>query len=406
MNLPLYIAKRYLFSKKSHNAINIISLISVCGVGVATVAAVCILSIFNGFRDSVAGMFSAFDSELRITPVHSKTFNPEDTVLLEIRAMTEIDEIAETLEDNVLLNYRNSQTPAVLKGVSANYTSMTGIGSIILDGDTALYKGESFYGLLGVNLANSLGVNAAFAYPMEVYAPKREGKINLAAPASSYNKEYVFIGGIFQVKQMKYDENYLITDIDAARALFDCEKEVSAMEIRLKPGVSVDNVQKKIKNISGDNFDVKNRYEQQEESFQMINIEKWVSFLLLCFILLIAAFNIVGSLSMLIIDKQTDVATLRNLGANRDMISRIFLFEGWLISAFGAVTGIAVGVVLCLGQQHFGWLKLGTEGSFALDAYPVSVSVADLLFILLVAFIIGFLSIIYPVRYLSKRWLE
>jgi ABC-type lipoprotein release transport system permease subunit len=405
VSFPFYIARRYLFSKKSHNAINIISLISVCGVAVATMATVCILSVLNGFSDMVSDMFSAFDPELKITPVHGKTFDPSTDLFLEIRAMPEIDSISESLEDNVLLNYRDRQVPAVLKGVDAGYTSLTGISSILLDGDTVLADGDSYYGLLGVSLANSLGVNAAFAMPIEVYAPKREGKVNTFNPAASYNKEYIFIGGVFQVKQMKYDECYLIAPIGAARTLFDREKEVSALEIRLKAGVSASAVQAKIRKALGEDFAVQDRYEQQEESFKMINIEKWVSFLLLSFILLIATFNIIGSISMLIIDKQSDVVTFRNLGLDSRSISRIFLFEGWLISAFGALTGIIAGVLLCLGQQHFGWLKLGTDGSFAINSYPVSLSGIDILFILLVALATGFLSVFYPVRHLSRKWL-
>lgn len=380
-------------------------MISVCGVAVATLSTVCILSVINGFSNMAADMFGAFDPELKITPVHGKMFDPSTEPFLEIRSMPEIASTAESIEDNVLLNYGGRQVPAVLKGVSANYTSTTGIASIMLDGDTVLTEGGSYYGLLGVNLANSLGVNAAFAYPMEVYAPKREGRINIANPASSYNREYIFIGGVFQVKQMKYDENFLIAPIEAARALFDCKNEVSALEIQLKPDVSTSKVQSKIRKITGEDFDVKNRYEQQEESFRMINIEKWVSFLLLCFILLIATFNIIGSVSMLIIDKQADVTTFRNLGADSRSISLIFLFEGWLISALGAVVGIVTGVLLCLGQQYFGWLKLGSEGSFAVDAYPVSVSFTDLLFITLAVLVTGLFSVFYPVRYLSKKWL-
>lgn len=406
MNLSLYIAKRYLFSKKSHSAINVISLISVCGVAVATVAMVCILSVLNGFRDMVAEMFNTFDPELKITPAEGKFFNPETDIFLDVRALPEIKSVAETLEDNVLLSYGGRQIPAVLKGVDDNYVSQTGMESILLDGVAKLNDGDSYRAILGAGLAGALGVNAAFVYPMEVYAPKRTGKINLANPASSYNMEYVFIGGVFQVKQAKYDENYMIAPLDAARSLFDCEREISAMEISLNNGVSTAAVQKKIKNILGESFYVKNRYEQQEESFKMINIEKWVSFLLLCFILMIAAFNIIGSLSMLIIDKQDDVVTLGNLGADKGLISRIFFLEGWLISAFGALAGIVVGVLLCLGQQFFGWLKLGAEGSFATDSYPVAVEATDLAIILAVVLITGFLSVFYPVKFLSRKWLS
>lgn len=403
MNLPLFIARRYLLARKSHNAINIISLISVCGVATATLATVCVLSVLNGFENLVADMFSAFDPQLKIIPVHGKTFDPEAAHLSEILALTDAASVAESLEDNVLLGYRGRQAPAVLKGVSNNYLDATGITSILLDGEARLMDGDSYRALLGVSLANRIGVNAAFVYPMEVFAPERTGRINPANPATAYRKEYVFIGGVFQVKQARYDENFLIAPMAAARALFGNEKEVSALEIALKPGVHVEKVQKKIQSIVGSGFAVQDRYRQQEDSFRMIEIEKWVSFLILCFILLVAAFNIISSLSMLIIDKQADVETLRKLGADNRLITRIFLFEGWLISAAGALAGIVLGALLCIGQQHFGWLKLGTEGSFAVDAYPVALSATDLLFILAVALSIGFLSAFYPVRFLAKR---
>jgi ABC-type lipoprotein release transport system permease subunit len=380
-------------------------MISVCGVAVATMATVCILSVLNGFQGMVADMFSAFDPELKITPAKGKVFNPETDLFLKIYALPEINSIAESLEDNVLLSYRERQVPAILKGVSDNYTSLINIKSILIDGEMTLSNGESYFTLLGMNLANALGVNASFVYPMEVFAPKRNAKINLTNPASSYNKEYVFISGVFRVNQAKYDENYMIVPISAARSLFDYENEVSALEIKLKAGVSVGQAQSKIEKILGDAFEVKDRYQQQEDSFKMINIEKWVAFLILCFILLVAAFNIIGSLSMLIIDKQADVGSLRNMGAGNRLILRIFLFEGWMISAIGAFAGIVTGFLLCLGQQYYGWLKLGTSGSFAIEAYPIVVSYSDLSFILVVVLSIGFLSVLYPVRYLSKKWL-
>ena len=405
MKFPFYIAKRYLFSKKSHNAVNIISIVAVCGVAVATMATVCTLSVLNGFRGLVEEMFSAFDPQLKITPSTGKVFDPTTVLFDEVRALPEIDRIAETLEDNVMINYRGHQSLAVLKGVSDNFISMTNLGSIMIDGDTVLRNDVNNFALLGLGIANNLGVNAGFVFPMEIDAPQRNVKVNLANPIASINREYVYIGGVFRVDQAVYDENYVIVPISLARALFDYEKEVSALEIRLKADASVREVQAKIQKILGDDFYVKDRYQQQEDTFKMINIEKWVTFLILSFILLIAAFNIIGSLSMLIIDKQADVITLRNLGADNRLISRIFLFEGWMISAFGAVAGIVLGVLLCFGQQHFGWLKLGTGDNFSVTAYPVIVYFSDLLFILITVLVIGFFSVLYPVRYLAKKWL-
>ena len=407
MNLSFYIAKRYLFSKKSHNAVNVISLVAVCGIAVATVATVCALSVFNGFQGLVRDMFGAFDPELKITPAKGKVFNPETDVFLKVRSLPEIELISESLEDNALLSYRGREAPIVLKGVSNKFASLTDFESLIWDGSLELERETSNYALLGLGLANSLTVvNAGFVFPMEIFAPKRKAAVNLANPSASIAKEYAYIGGIFRTNQAIYDANYLIVPIRLARALFDYETEVGAWEIKLKAGTSLRSVQSQIQTIVGDDFRVKNRYQQQEDSFKMVSIEKWITFLMLCFILLIAIFNITGSLSMLIIEKQTDVMTLRNMGADNRLISRIFLFEGWMISVVGGAVGILLGILLCLGQQHFGWLKLGTGENFTVNAYPVIVLAGDLLFIFFTVLITGFLAVIYPVRYLVKKWLN
>lgn len=405
MNLSFYIARRYLFSKKSHNAINIISLVAVCGVAIATMATVCTMSVFNGFQGLVSDMFGAFDPELKITPVKGKVFDPQTDLFLQLQSVPEIELITESLEENILLRYRERQVPAVLKGVSDNFTDLVRFDDILIDGEAILKDEVNNFTLIAIGLANKLGVNAAFVHPMEIYAPKRNVQVNLANAVASLNQDYVYMGGVFMINQPVYDENYMIVSIDLARELFDYPSEVTALEIKLKEGANSKQVQSKIQKIVGDDFFVKDRYQQQEASFKMMNIEKWVTFLMLCFILLIAVFNVIGSLSMLIIDKQNDVMTLRNLGADNKLISNIFLFEGWMISALGAIIGIVLGVLLCLGQQHFGWLQLGTGGNFAVNAYPVIVSVADLFFILLTVLIIGFLAVLYPVNYLSKKWL-
>ena len=406
MNLSFYIAKRYLFSKKSHNAINIISLVAVCGVAIATMATVCTMSVFNGFQGLVADMFNAFDPELKITPVKGKVFNPDTDVFFDLQSLPEIDLISESLEDNILISYRGRQVPATMKGVSDNFGELTNISDILIDGNFKLKNESNNFATLGIGLANSLGINASFVYPMEIYAPKRNSQVNLANPASSFTQDYVYIGSVFMVNQPVYDESYLIVSMELARDLFDYESEVSALEIKLKQGSNTKQVQNKIQKILGNDFYVKDRYQQQEAAFKMMSIEKWVTFLMLCFIMLIAVFNVIGSLSMLIIDKQQDVITLRNLGADNQLISRVFLFEGWMISAVGAVAGILFGVLLCLGQQHFGWLQLGGgSGSFAVNAYPVMVEISDLFFILITVLAIGFLAVLYPIRYLSKKWL-
>jgi ABC-type lipoprotein release transport system permease subunit len=369
-------------------------------------AMVCTLSVFNGFHGLVSDMFSAFDPELKITPVKGKVFDPETDLFLQIRSLPEIDFISESLEDNAIVVYSGRQIPAVLKGVSDNFADLAGFESIMIDGEITLKNEVNNFALLGLGMANSLGVNAGFVYPMELCVPKRNVPVNMVNPNASVTRDYAYIGGVFRVNQAIYDENYLIIPIDLARELFDYETEVSALEIKLKADANLQQVQAKIQKITGKDFAVKDRYQQQEDTFKMVNAEKWVSFLMLCFILLITVFNIISSLSMLILEKQADVLTLRNLGGNNRLISRVFLFEGWMISLFGAVVGIITGVLLCLGQQHFGWLTLGTDGNFSVDAYPVIVASGDLFFILITVLTIGFLAVLYPVRYLSKKWLN
>lgn len=409
MNFPFYIARRYLFSKKSHNAINIISGISVCGVGLATLAMVCTLSVFNGFQDMVAGFFTAFDPEIKITVAQGKTFDSEDTRVAEVRALPEIAVVTETLEDNAMIQYKDRQAMAMIKGVEDNIEESTSIDSILYGrGDFMLHDEVVDYGVMGIELVSILSTGIQFVDPLEVYAPKRTAKVNMANPAASFNKEYLFSPGVvFAVNQQEYDASYILTSLDFARRLFDYTTEVSALELKLKPGANVNDVKKKISAIMGDDFVVRDRYEQQADVFRIMEIEKLISYIFLTFILLIACFNIVGSLSMLIIDKKADVATLRNLGADNRLITRIFLFEGRMISLFGAVIGIILGLALCFIQQEFGIISLGsTAGSFVVDAYPVSVHWSDVLLIFVTVLVVGFLSVWYPVRYLSKRLLN
>ncbi|MCL1938475.1 MAG: ABC transporter permease [Candidatus Azobacteroides sp.] len=411
MNLSLYIAKRYLFSKKSHNAINIISMVAVCGVAIATMATVCTLSVFNGFEVLISNMFSSFDPELKITPAKGKVFDPSTTLFAPVYSLPEIDVISKSLEDNVLLKYGERQTPAIMKGVSDNFGKLAPMNEILFDGEFRINEDsaseEDFvYANLGIGIASRLGMNSNFASALEIYVPKRNAQVNLSNPISSFNLGDAYISSVFVVNQPVYDDNYLLVSLNFARRLLDYQNEVSALEIKVKEGADIRTVQKKIRQIVGDDFLVKDRYQQQEAAFKMVSVEKWVTFLMLCFILLIAVFNIIGSLSMLMVDKQKDIFTLRNLGAGNRLISRIFLFEGWLILSLGAIVGIVLGVLICLGQHYFGWLQLGTQGAFAVNAYPVRIEIGDIAMLLLVVLTIGFSSVTYPVRYLSQKWLK
>ncbi|MCI1683777.1 MAG: ABC transporter permease [Bacteroides sp.] len=409
MNFPFYIARRYLFSKKKHNAINIISGVSVCGVALATMALVCTLSVFNGFQDMVAGFFTSFDPELKIVIREGKVFDPRESRIQKVRALSEIAVWTETLEENAMVQYKDRQAMAVIKGVDDSFEQLTSIDSLLYGtGKFILHDSLVDYGVLGVELISELGTGIQFVDPLLVYAPKRNVRINMANPSASFNRDYLFSpGAVFVVNQQKYDARYILTSLSFARRLFNYDTEVSAIELKMKPDVNLAAVQSKISRILGDRFIVQNRYEQQADVFRIMEIEKFISYLFLTFILAIACFNVIGSLSMLILDKREDVMTLRNLGADDRLIGRIFLFEGRLISVFGAIGGILLGLLLCFIQQRFGLISLGGgNGNFVVDAYPVSVHVTDVLLVFATVIAVGFLSVWYPVRYFTRRLLS
>ena len=408
MNFPFYIARRYLFSKKSHNAINVISAISVCGVALATLALVCTLSVFNGFQDLVTTFFTAFDPQLKITAVRGKVFDGQDKRVLQLKKMPDVEVYSESLEDNVMVQYQGRQAMAVVKGVEDNFDQLTPIDSILFGrGDLLLHDEVVDYAIPGIQLLSTLGSGIRFLDPLEIYAPRRGAKVNMANPSTAFVTGNLFSSGlVFAVNQEKYDASYILTSIDFARRLFQYTTEVSAINLKLKAGADTDAVKKHIQDLLGDDFLVQDRYEQQADTYRIMEIEKLISYLFLTFILMIACFNVIGSLSMLIIDKRDDVVTLRNLGASDRQIVRIFLFEGRMISFFGAFAGVVLGLPLCWLQQEYGLIALGSSGSFVVDAYPVSVHASDVLLIFITVLLIGFLSVWYPVRFLSKRLLN
>jgi lipoprotein-releasing system permease protein len=402
LSFSLRIARRYLFSKKSHNAINIISGISAGGVAIGTMALVCVLSVFNGFEGLISDMFSAFDPDLKITLTHGKAFDINTKEFGELRKMKSVAVFTEVVEENALLRFKDKQMPATIKGVSDNFDRMTRIDSIMYDGNFILYDGAFQRAIPGLGVAGLLGAGAHFIDPLYIYAPKRSSKINLLRPENSFNQIATFVSGIFSVKQSQYDDHYVLVSIALARDLFEYGKNrVSSVELKLAKGANKEDAQGQIQTLLGKNFQVRNRYEQQESFFKIMKIEKWITYLILCFILLIASFNIIGSLSMLIIDKKADIETLRDLGANNQLIKHIFLFEGWMISAVGALSGIALGTFLCLLQEHFGLLKLGS--GYVVNAYPVVTNAFDLLLVFVTVLAMGFLAAYYPVRYIRTK---
>ena len=409
MNFPFYIARRYLFSKKSTHAINVISGISMVGVAVATMALVVTLSVFNGFHDLVASFFTQMDPQLKVVPVKGKTALAADPILTKIRQLPEVEVATECLEEQALAVYHDRQMMVKVKGVDDNFAQLTHIREILEgDGDFELHAADMSYGIPGLGVAYQLGLGYTYEQPLKIFAPRREGQLNMANPTEGFVVDELFSPGVvFCMKQGKYDKNYILTSIAFTRHLFDLEGRLSSLELRLKPGSNFDRVKAQMEELAAGQFKVLDRYEQQDDTFRIMKVEKLIAYVFLTFILIIACFNIIGSLSMLIIDKKDDVVTLRNLGATERQITRIFLFEGRLISAVGAVLGILIGLLLCWMQQQYGLVRLGSsEGSFVVDAYPVSVHPWDVVLIFLTVLAVGFLSVWYPVRYFSKRLLK
>ena len=409
MNFPFYIARRYLFSKKSTHAINVISGISVVGVAVATMALVVTLSVFNGFHDLVASFFTQMDPQLKITPVKGKTAPADDPILTKIRHLSEVEVATECLEEQALAVYGDRQQMVIVKGVEDNFNQLTHIQEILEgDGDFELHAADLSYGIPGLGVAYQLGLGYTYEHPLRIYAPRREGQLNMANPTEGFVVDDLYSPGVvFCMKQGKYDKNYILTSIAFTRHLFDLDGRLSSLELRLKPGSDFERVKTQMDEIAAGKFYVQDRYEQQDDTFRIMKVEKLIAYVFLTFILMIACFNIIGSLSMLIIDKKEDVVTLRNLGATDHQITRIFLFEGRMISAIGAILGVLIGLLLCWLQQQYGIVRLGSsEGSFVVDAYPVSVHPWDIVLIVFTVMAVGFLSVWYPVRYISRRLLR
>lgn len=408
-NFPFYIARRYLFSKKSTNVINIISAISVTGVAVTTMALVIVMSVFNGFHDLVASFFTSFDPQISVVPAKGKAVAADDPLLTQMKKLPEVQVSTECVEDLALAMYGDKQAMVTVKGVENNFDSLTNIRDILYgDGDFTLQAANLQYGIPGIRLAQTLGIGAQWDGFLKIYAPKREGQlVDATNPSDGFVSDSIISAGVvFAVNQSKYDKDHILTSIGFARRIFDRQGMVTSLEFRLKPGSNLNAVKAEMQKIGGDKYRVLDRFEQQADTFKIMQIEKVLAYIFLTFILVVACFNIIGSLSMLIIDKKQDVATLRSLGANDKLITRIFLFEGRMISAIGAAIGIIIGLLLCWLQQTYGLVAMGsTSGAFVINAYPVSVHYDDVLIIFITVIAVGWLATWYPVRYMSKRLL-
>jgi lipoprotein-releasing system permease protein len=401
MRLSLYIAKRYLFAKKSRNAINVISTVSVAGVTVGTMALIIILSVFNGLEEMVRSIFNTSDPDLKITIVEGKVFSPDTILLSELASVDGVVAYSLALEENALLKYGDRQSIAIIKGVEDNYPLVTGVDSSMYEGKFQLKDANSMeYAVIGLGVANYLGIRVNFITPLHIYMPNRTGTSLLNA----FNDKLISPSGIFEIEQ-DFDSKYIFVPISLMRQLLDYNDEVSSVEIKIKDGADIRLVQKRAKEIFGEKFNVKNQYEQQEIFYKVMKSERVAIYFILSLILIIASFNIVGSLTMLIIEKERDIQILKSLGADNTLIRKIFIFEGWMISVSGAIAGIFLGFIICWIQQRYGLIRLNSE-SLLLDAYPIIMKVKDFFIVLATVLLIGYWAAWYPVRYLSKKYLS
>lgn len=401
--LTFRIAVRYLLAKKSHSAINAITIVAAVGVAIITAALVCVLSVYNGFESLVGKLTSRLDPELIIEAAEGKFFHDDPTVRNLIACHPGVEQLSATLTENVLIINSGRQTPARMKGVDSVYEKVTMIDSILWNGSYQLKSEVADFAILGIGLSQQVACRPGFLRPMTFYCPRRTGKINLLNPEDAFIEHDFFCSAQFAVQQSDYDDDLCLVDIQAARQLLQDSLLCSAYELKLRPGFSDVQVKKDLlEQISG--FRILTRNEQQADSYRIVQIEKWLTFLLILFILIIASFNLIGALSMLIIDKESDIRTLRCLGASDLMIRRIFAFEGWLVTGCGALVGIIVGVLLCFLQQHFGIVSLGDSSDiFVVDSYPVLLSWTDVVWVALSVCGTGFLITLFTTRNLSIK---
>ena len=404
MSLPLKIAWRYLVSKKGHQAVNIISIVAVCGVVVATAALICVLSVFNGFRGLIMGRLAMLDPQIAITATLGKTVNDADSVIDAVSVIPGVERAVPVIVDQALAIYAQNQMPVRLKGVPDDYNTMNDMDSVIVDGEWRLQDQVSRYAVIGAGPAVRLIVRPEFLGMVRLYAPQRQGKVNIANPMGAFRQDSLFVSGIFQLQQNSYDADLMYVPLDMARELFDYDTQASQVEVKLAPGADEQQVMHSIEKVLGNGYQVKNRLMQQREAYRLVNIEKWMAFLLLAFILIIATFNVISTLSLLIIEKDDSIATLRALGANDRQISRIFVLQGWLITLVGAVTGVVIGLILCLCQQQFGWLRLsGDPANMIISAYPVEVQWTDVIVTLALVAAVGLLTSMVTALIMRRR---
>lgn len=398
------IALRYLVAKKAHNAVNLISIISVLGVMVTTAALVCVLSVFNGFRGVVMDRLAMLDPQVVVNVARGKAIADVDSVLKVVKTVPGVKCALPVIDDNALAVFAEYQMPVRLKGVPDDYNTINSIDQVMVDGEWKLHDPVSSYAVVGVGPAMRLHVRPGYLLMMQLFAPQRQGRVNLANPMGAFTSDSLFVSGVFQLQQNSYDDDLMYVPYAMAQRLFDYTTEATQVEIALQPNADEKVVMNTLSQKLGASYTVKNRLMQQAEAFRLVNIEKWMAFLLMAFIMVIATFNVIGTLSLLIIEKDDSVATLRSLGASKSQVTRIFVVESWLITAVGTVIGIVVGLALCICQQQFGWLKMGGDpSSLIVHAYPVIVQWGDILLVLALAAIIGAVTSLVTTMIVRRR---
>ena len=398
MNLPLFIAGRYLFAKKSHNVINIISAISAIGMAIGTAALVIILSVYNGFDELVKSTLSNVEPDILVSPVKGKVFVPQQEDLDIIAALPGVKRYYKVLEENVFVDYDEHQGVARAKGVDEAYEAESPLLEHMTAGEFSLHKGQVPQMVAGAGLAYKMGMNPAFLSSATIFFPARDRNFSLSNPAASIESVSMRPSGIFTVNQ-QIDEELMIMPLDQTRQLLGYDEEVSGIEVRMIDGTTKKDLRKAIngiKEIMGADFKVLDRFRQNTSLYKMMRYEKAAIFLILIFIIIIIAFNIFGSLTMLIIEKKDDIETFRSLGATDKMLRKTFTLEGWLISLLGLAAGLVIGVGFALLQQQFGFIKM--PGNFLVNAYPVIVQWSDILLTIAGVALIGYLIAIMPVK--------
>jgi lipoprotein-releasing system permease protein len=402
LNFPLYIARRYFVSKKSHNIINIISGISVAGVTVGTMALIIVLSVFNGFQNLVISLFNSFSPDIQITLREGKTYDENSLDEERIRKIPGVVSLSRYIEENALVKYKEKQYIVTIKGVGEDYSRMSGLDTMMVEGKFKLQEGTQNFTVMGNGVAYFLRASLEdYLNPISIYVPRASAGFS-GGFENAFNSEIIFPSGFFSVQQ-DFDSKYVLLPLRFVKKLLEYDHEITGVEIWLSKGSDHEYIQKEISRVAGDRFKVKNRFQQQETLYKIMKSEKWAIFLILTLILFIATFNVIGSLSMLIIDKKHDIAVLQCMGASQPLIKTIFLAEGMMISFFGALAGIILGGFICKLQEVYGFVKLGSPGStFVVSTYPVDMQFPDFLFVFLTVMTIGFLAAWYPVYNIRK----